>query len=103
VPNTFRWNETHSTAVRFRFTTRRHAKFLCVAEQRLPITPREAYGPSLEDKKLQCPNFSQPMLLKRIQTSEAERPSFAHYECKPCGVGFSEALDDDDPGKQTLQ
>jgi len=43
------------------------------------------------------------MALKRIQANEAERPSFAHYECKPCGVGITEALDDKYPGEHTLQ
>ena len=57
----------------------------------------------MEDKKLQCPNCSKDMALKRIQANEAKRPSFAHYECKPCGVGITEALDDKDPGEHTLQ
>ena len=49
-------------------------------------------GTSLENKKLQCPNCAQPMYLTRIQHND-DRSTLMHYECKPCGVGFSEALD----------
>ena len=47
----------------------------------------------VEDRKLQCPNCSQPMQLQGIQ-KEAERQTRIVYECKPCGVGITETKDD---------
>jgi hypothetical protein len=41
------------------------------------------------------------MRLKRIGAT-ADKPTFAHYECKPCGVGISDAVDDDQD-KRTMQ
>jgi hypothetical protein len=41
------------------------------------------------------------MRLKRIQ-SELDKRTFAHYECQPCGVGISDAVDDD-PDNRTMQ
>ena len=47
----------------------------------------------MKERKLQCPNCSQPMHLKRIQSNH-EQPAFAHYDCMPCGVGISDAVDE---------
>ena len=55
----------------------------------------------MEDKKLQCPNCSQPMKINRIETN-VEQPRI-HYECKPCGVGITETIGDNGPGDRTLQ
>jgi DNA-directed RNA polymerase subunit RPC12/RpoP len=56
----------------------------------------------MEERKLQCPNCSRPMNLYRIERNIAQQTPRLHYECKPCGVGITEAIDED-PDNRTLQ
>jgi transposase-like protein len=41
-----------------------------------------------------CPNCSQPMKLARITPRVGGLPELQSFECRPCGVVLTEAVDD---------